>query len=242
MKQLEITNPGALDYNSREALNRLRVNFSLCGDHFKKIIVTSSIPSEGKSFISTNLAMMLAEAGCKVALVDADIRKSQLRTRLGIKTDENPLDILSYLAGRAGVNDVVYSTNYQNLFVVPAFRTVVNPAILFQGDRFPALLNSLAQQLDYVIVDTPPIANVSDGDLIASHCDGAVLVVRGGLTPRSLISNSIKQLESTGCTLMGTVLNRVNFKGSGYYGKYYGGLYDDYYNSEGSHSKKKKKE
>ena len=246
MKHLDITCPSELDYAAREALNRLRVNFAFCGDQFKRIVVTSSITSEGKSFISVNLAILLAEAGYKVAFVDADIRKSQIRTNFGLKTEGESHDgILQYLAGQAGINDVVYSTNYENLYFVPVFRTSVNPALLFQSDRFETLLNSLSQKMDYIIIDTPPIANVSDGEIIASHCDGALLIVRSGVTPRNLVASSIKQLESAGCTLMGVVVNRIDVKAPAYYNKYYGGYYHGYYHGyyyDENHNKKKRKE
>ena len=246
MKKLEITKPSTLDYAAREALNRLRVNFTFCGDSFKKICVTSALSGEGKSFISVNLAILLAEAGYKVAVVDADIRKSQIRSEYGLKTEDDSHDgLLQYLVGKADINDIIYETNYDNLYFVPGFRTVVNPALLFQSDRFPVLLDSLAEQLDYVIVDTPPIANVSDGEVIANSCDGALLVVRSGSTPRGLVGASIKQLESAGCTLMGVVVNRINLKSPAYYGKYYGGYYHGYYHGYyyygDNHGKKGKK-
>lgn len=246
MKKLEITCPTVLDYAARESLNRLRVNFAFCGDRFKKVVVTSSLSGEGKSFVSVNLAILLAEAGYKVAVVDADIRKSQIRSTFGLKTeDEDHIGILQYLVGKADINDVIYETNYANLYFVPVFRTIVNPALLFQSDRFQALLDSLAEQLDYVIVDTPPIANVSDGEMIANACDGALLVVRSGETPRGLVGNSIRQLESAGCTLMGVVVNRINLKTPAYYSKYYGGYYHGYYHGyyyyDDQHNKKKKK-
>ena len=244
MKHIEITCPSELDYAAREALNRLRVNFSFCGDQFKKVVITSSLPDEGKSFVTINLAILLAEAGYKVAVVDADIRKSQIRTDYGLRTNEDTHDgLLQYLVGKANVNDVVYQTNYDNLFLVPVFRTIVNPALLFQSDRFPALLNSLAEQLDYVIVDTPPVANVSDGEVIANSCDGALLVIRSGYAPRKLVASSIKQLESAGCTLMGVVINGINIKNQAYYGKYYGKYYHSYYSEyyEGSNKSKQKR-
>ena len=246
MKKLEITCPSELDYAAREALNRLRVNFAFCGDRFKKVVVTSSLSGEGKSFISVNLAILLAEAGYKVAVVDADIRKSQIRSVFGLKTEDDSRDgLLQYLAGKAGINDIIYETNYSNLFFVPVFKTVVNPALLFQSDRFSVLLDSLAEQLDYIIVDTPPIANVSDGEVIANSCDGALLVVRSDSTPRGLVGSSIKQLEAAGCTLMGIVVNRINLKSPAYYGKYYGGYYHGYYHGyyyyDENHNKKGKK-
>ena len=110
-------------------------------------------------------------------------------------------------------------------------------AILLQNDRFPKLLDYLAKQFDYVLVDTPPLTNVADGDLIASHCDGALLVVRSGVTPRQLIATSIKQLERANCKLMGVALNRVDVTKDARYSKYskYGYYYSSYgYGSDSS--------
>ena len=241
MKKLTINNMGTLPYSAEEAMNRLRVNFGLCGKQYKKVIVTSSLPNEGKSFVSMNLWRLLAEAGNKVILVDADIRKSVLRSRYQVTTDEvNPLGLAHHLAGQAELEDVIYSTNIRNGFIIPTFRTVANPAILLQSGRFATMLDRLAQVSDYVLVDTPPLTNVSDGGLIASHCDGAILVVRSGSTPKGLVASSIKQLELANCRLLGTVLNRVEQKQSSYYYRYsqYGYGYG-YGNDEDGKKKKK---
>lgn len=229
-----------LPYGAEEALNRLRVNVGFCGSRFKKIIVTSSTPNEGKSFVSTNLWRMLAEAGSKVVLVDADMRKSVMRSRYQISSgDGGMFGLVHYLAGQVELENVLYQTNVENGFLLPTANTVSNPAILLQTDRFTNLLNILAKEFDYVLVDTPPLGSVADGDLIASQCDGGLLVVRSGVTPRALIASSLKQLERAGCELMGVVLNRVEAKSNPYYYKYSKyGYYSDYYYGSDKEAKK----
>ena len=243
MKKIILNNMNSLPYGAEEAMNRLLVNLGLCGKEYKKVIVTSSLPNEGKSFVASHLWRLMAEAGNKVILVDADIRKSVIRSRYQISTDEvNPAGLAHHLAGQAALEDVIYATNIRNGFIVPTFRTVVNPAILFQSSRFSTMLDRLAQVCDYVLVDTPPLGSVSDGGLIASYCDGALLVVRSGVTPKGLVANSIKQLELANCRLLGTVLNRVEQKQNAYYYRYsqYGYGYGYGYGNEKKGKKKKR--
>lgn len=240
MKTLTMGHVGELPYGAEEALNRLRVNVGFCGDRFKKIIITSSVPNEGKSFISTNLWRMLAEAGTRTVLVDADMRKSVLRTRHRMSVQGSEMiGLAHYLAGKADLDDVLYATNVENGYMLPTANVIMNPAILLQGDRFTELLNLLTQMFDCVLIDTPPLNSVADGDYIASHCDGGLLVVRSGSTPRGLVAASLKQLERSGCELMGMVLNRVKMKKSPYYYKYSRyGYYSSYY-YYGDHDGKK---
>ena len=232
MNSLTLKNLDPLPYAAEEAMNRLRISFNFFGDRFKKIIITSSTPGEGKSFVSTNLWRMLAESNKRVVLVDADIRKSMMRSRYKISgSGKDFVGLSHYLAGTASLDDVVYATNVDGGYLLPTAHTVFNPAILLQSERLGLALDALAQKFDYVLVDTPPLSNVADGDLIASHCDGGILVVRSGVTPRSLISSSLKQLDRAGCELMGVVLNRIEAKNNpqyykyskqGYYANYYG--------------------
>ena len=221
MKTLTLSNLEQLPFDVEEALNRLRINIGFCGEKYKKIVITSSTPDEGKSFISANLWRLLSEAGKRVVLVDADIRKSVLRGRYQISSEDgNFLGIAHYLSGQAELKDVTYETNIKNAFLVPSAYTVTNPAILLQSVRFDSMLDALTKAFDYVLIDTPPLTNVADGGLIASKCDGVVLVVRSGKTPRSLISSSIKQIDQSGCDLMGVVLSRVEMKKNVYYSQY----------------------
>lgn len=228
MKTLTLNNLDTLPYATEEALNRLRINFNFCGDRFKKVLITSSVPGEGKSFISMNLWRMLGESGRNVVLVDADIRKSMMRTRYRIGSKDGEFVGLShYLAGSASLDDVLYATNLPGAYLLPTAHTVFNPSILLQNGRVEEMLEALSKRFDYVLVDTPPLTNVADGELLASYCDGALLVVHGGDTPRNLISNSMKLLNRAGCDLMGVVLNRVTEEGNPFYQKY--SKYGDYY-------------
>ena len=231
MKTLTLKNLGTLPYAAEEALNRLRINVGFCGDELKKVIVTSSTPGEGKSFISTNLWRMLAESGMRVILVDADMRKSMMRSRYQITAAGGQFRGLAhYLAGQVPLSEVIYQTNVENGYLLPTAHTVSNPFILLQSERFAQMLAALEKSYDCVLIDTPPLSNVADGDLIASRCDGALLVVRGGVTPRNIVAASLKQLDRAGCRLMGTVLNRVEAKNNPYYYKYSKyGAYTQYY-------------
>lgn len=228
MKKLEIKFT-ELPYAVEEALNRLRVNIKFCGKNIQKIMVTSSFPNEGKSFASLNLWRMLAEAGIKTAFVDLDLRKSNINKTLGIKNEnEELIGIDHYLSGMAEYNDVVYETNIENAYIVPSVHMLENPANLIEDPRFEKLLENLSKEYRYIIIDTPPIINVTDGALIASYCDGAIVVVRAKSTPKKSVRQTMQQIERSGCKILGAVLNRVPSEEnvySAYYSKYekYGG-------------------
>ena len=232
MKSLMIKDKSILPYASREAMNRLRINFDFCGDQYKKVMVASSTPDEGKSFVSYQLWRVLAESGKHVVLVDADLRRSVMRARdqLSVEGDSKKANGLThYLAGNASLDDVLYETDQENGFMVPTFRTVANPTLLLQNPRFNEMMDKLGEKFDIVLIDTPPLNSVADGLQIAAHCDGALLVVRGGVTPRRIVASSIAQLKSVNCPLLGTVLNRVEMNRNPYYYKYSKYGYYHYY-------------
>ena len=216
-------------YAVQEAMNRLRVNVKFSGKDIKAIMVTSSVPNEGKSHISVGLWRLLAEAGFRTALVDCDLRKSVLKEELDYACEEEYLGLDYYLSGLAEYSDVVHRTNVDRGDIVPITNLLQNPSTLLEDARFGDLFQKLRADYDYVIVDTPPLVSVSDAALIAQSCDGAILVVRSGKTPRSLIRQSLGQLERSNCHLLGTVLNGVAV-GTRAYGKYYGKYYGEYYN------------
>lgn len=238
MKQIDM-NIQALPYAVEEAMNRLRVNIKFCGKNTKKILVISSVPNEGKSTVSVHLWKMLAEAGFPSVLVDLDLRKSVLKDWLEFKSEGEIQGLDYYLSGLSEYQNVIYETNISNGYIVPVSNLLENPSALLEDPRMEELLDRLAEDYRYVIIDSPPLDSVADGALIASFCDGAILVVRSGMTSRRLVKQSIQQLERVGCRLLGTVLNRVETKSRAYqkyYGKY-GNYYSDYY---GGHSAEKK--
>ena len=194
-----------LPYEVEEALNRLRVNVKFCGKNTRKILIDSSVPDEGKSFVSVQLWRMLAEAGLQTVLVDADLRKS----------------------GLAEYSDIVYHTNVKNGDIVPCTNLLENPSTLLEDPRMEELLDKLAEDYRYVIVDAPPLVNVADGVQMAHMCDGAILVVNSGETSKTLVKQSLNQLERADCRLLGVILNKAQTATRAYY-KYYG-KYGSYY-------------
>ena len=211
-------------------MNRLRINIKFCGKNTRKILLTSCQPNEGKSTISSYLWKMLSEAGFPTVLVDVDLRKSVMKTRFQMDFDDDTtLGLNHYLSGLAEYDDVVYSTNIPNGYMVPCTQLLENPSPLLEDARFRELLDTLAGKFRFVIIDTPPLGSVSDGALIASMCDGAVLIVRAGETSKSIIRQSLYEIRQSGCKLLGTVLNRAETAGRAYgkYGKY--GKYGNHY-------------
>ena len=241
MNQLTITLP-ELPYAVEEAMNRLRINIKFCGKNTRKILLTSCLPNEGKSTVSSYLWKMLAEAGFPTVLVDVDLRKSVMKSRFQIEYGEDMKGLNHYLSGMAEYEEVVYETNIQNGYIVPCTQLLENPSALLEDVRFRELLDKLAEHYRFVIIDTPPLGSVSDGALVASMCDGAVLVVRAGDTPKAMIRQSLHEIEQSGCKLLGTVLNRAEVK-SRAYGKYYGKYANKYgYGYGYGYGKEEKKE
>lgn len=241
MKKLTIKNMPKLPYAVEEAVNRLRINMSFLGKNVRNIMVVSSVPNEGKSFVAMQLWRQMAETGTPSILVDADLRKSVMTEVYQIQAVDKKEKLQGtshYLAGDADISKAVYQTDIECGDILPNIDNVVNPSLLLESSRFEEMLKTMKGMYQYVFVDSPPLDLVSDGERIGSLCDGAILVVRGGVTSKNMVKSSIRQLERAGCPLLGVVLNRVEGSKGGYYykkyggGRYYGGKYyrgDKYY-------------
>lgn len=233
MKELHIRNLPELPFDMTEAFNQLRVNLGFCGDKVKTVMVTSSVPNEGKSFVAVQLWKQIAEVGTPTLLIDCDLRNSELRSKYGISSTEKLLGGAHYLAGRAELDDVLYQTNIPNAYILPVASSIANPTILLESERFSQMLETCKKMFGYILLDTPPLGSVADALNIATHCDGTVLVVRSGSTPRKMVDNSVQLLKRTETPLLGVVLNRadMNSKSNVYYHRYYrSGYY--YHNKE----------
>ena len=211
-----------LPYSIEEAMNRLRINVNFLGSDIRKIMVVSSEPNEGKSFIAMYLWRQMASAGEKSILVDVDLRKSVMVDTYRISREDGKelWGTTHYLSDNKALEDCILTTYLENGDLLPNVNNVVNPSMLLESSRFAGLLDILGQHYRYVFLDVPPMGLVSDAELIGNLCDGALLVVRAGMTSRSIIRNSIAQLERAGCPLLGVILNRAG-AGGGKYGKYY---------------------
>ena len=223
-----------LPYSVEEAVNRLRINVSFLGSEIKKIMIISSEPNEGKSFIAFNLWKQMALAGEKSILVDADMRKSVMAETFEItREDGKELWGLSHmLSDNKKLIDCLMTTEIPEGDLLVNTSNIVNPSMLLESKRFQELLDTLGQDYRYVFLDVPPLGLVSDAERIGNLCDGAILVVRAGVTPKGIIRNSIAQLERAGCPLLGIVLNRAGAGNGKYYSKYYGKHYGGYYANE----------
>lgn len=237
MKKLELRKLPQLPFEVSEAVNQLRVNLSFCGSDVKVIMVTSGDPNEGKSFVTVQLWRMIAELGTPAVLIDCDFRKSEMRSKYAMATSGNLIGGVHYLAGKAELDDVIYETNVPNGYIIPVAKTVTNPAILLESERFTQMVKHCRQRYGVVLIDTPPLGSVADALNIATHCDGTVLVLRGSETPRKLAMDAVRQLKRTEVPLLGVVLNRVQVdsKSNLYYKRYYkSGYYYKGYGNEKS--------
>ncbi len=231
MKKAVIRNNESMDYAGVEAMNTICSNLIFSGRNVKKIVVTSCTAGEGKSFLTLQMTQNLAKRGNKVILVDADLRRSYLIKRYAIETDGEWRGLAHYLAGYDEVNDIIYKTNVENVYIIPTGRDVANPVQLLDSDHFKDLLEALSREFDYVLVDAPPIGLVIDAAEIAKYCDGSVFVVEYNKTRRRDVLDAKKQMEQSGCSVLGCILNKVTFETLSAK-KYYNKSYYSHYNSE----------
>ena len=210
-------------YEIREAFKTLRTNILFSGSDVKVIAITSSTQNEGKSFVSLELAKSLAEAGKKVLFMDADLRKSVIVDRLADVTDV--LGLSHYLSGQAENDDIIYSTQYENLCIVFAGPYPPNPVELLGSKRFSEMLEHYRSIFDYIIVDTPPLGLVIDAAVISAQCDGVVLNIAANHVSYREGQAVKAQLERSGCHIIGAVLNMSETSSYRYRSKLFGGYY-----------------
>ncbi|HHT57147.1 CpsD/CapB family tyrosine-protein kinase [Herbinix luporum] len=229
MKTVEINKLVRLDFQGREAYKTLRSNIQFCGSDIKIIGLTSCIPNEGKSSVSLNLAISMAEAGKKTVFVDADLRKSVLVGRYRI--NQSLRGLAHYLSGINSKDDIIYQSNIDNLYMIFSGPVPPNPSELLGGEKFTDLIKKLSEEYDYVIIDTPPLGSVIDSAVIAKVCNGMILVIEANNISYKFAQKVKQQLEMTGCPILGAVLNKVDISEKGY-GKYYGKYYGHEYGKE----------
>lgn len=191
-----------------EQFRRIRssLRFASASHDFTCVAVTSSISGEGKSTVSTNLALTLAETGARVLLVDADLRRPTIATLLGL---EPTVGLTTILVDKVAVDDVVHRWGRTSLDVLAAGEVPPNPAELLASTRMKDLLAALSEKYDFIIVDTAPVLSVADATVIAQQADATILVVDARSVRRAQVSQSIKSLELAGAYVSGVVLNRV---------------------------------
>jgi protein-tyrosine kinase len=199
----------------RSRLYQMREKMSL-----KRILVTSALPKEGKSFVAANLAqVMVKQHGRRALLIDADLRGSRLHSVLG--TTSVP-GLSEYLLAESDEFTIIQRSPMENLFFIPAGRNVSSPAELVSNGRLRTLLQRLEPLFDWIIVDSPPAVPISDASLLANFCDGVLIVVRSNATPFDAAKKARQEFQDK--TLIGVVLNGVNVDSS--YSRYYYAAYE----------------
>ncbi|HJA80960.1 MAG TPA: CpsD/CapB family tyrosine-protein kinase [Candidatus Mediterraneibacter intestinipullorum] len=213
-----MTDPKRPDYFYEEAIKTLRTNVQFAGTRIRTIVLTSCYPNEGKSDIVFQLAAEMGKIGKRILILDADIRKSSFVKRFQVKGKIAGLS--QYLSGQCEMEDIIYNTNFTGVDMIFSGPVAPNPSELLGQETFTELLHGLRKKYDYVLIDTPPVANLIDAAVVAGRCDGAILVIESDLVSRKVAAKAKEQLEISGCRVLGAVLNKVDVRKNKYYSKY----------------------
>ena len=207
-----------------EQFRTIRTNISFMGiDHpIKTLAFTSANISEGKSTVADNIAVVWANAGKRVLLIDADLRRPTLHQTFNISNREGLTTILTSDALEMDITNMIKETEIDNLSILTSGPIPPNPAELLNSQRMQALIASVEQNYDVVILDVPPILAVSDTQALVSHLDGVVLVVKIGQTEKAALKRSVELLKLAHANILGYVMNDVGRNGDSAYGYGYG--------------------
>ena len=223
-KQKKIMWPENLSFNASEAIYQLRTGILYSSKDVKTIAITSAFENQGKSFISFHLAYSLSQVGKRVLLVDTDMRKSVLQRRMGLEGVK--LGLSEYLSGNAELGQVIYDVGLPNMHVLFSGKLVPNASALLSAKWLENLCAEVRDSYDYVIFDTPPICVVGDAAIVASFCDGALLVIENGVTKKKTLAQMKSEMDKVDAKVIGVVQNMVGSKkDSSYYGKENYGYY-----------------
>jgi capsular exopolysaccharide synthesis family protein len=198
---------------------RTAVYFGVPEGGAKRLLVTSPLPGDGKSTMTSNLAIAMAQAGQKIALLDCDFRKPTQQRIFGVPSD---VGLSSVVAGRAKVEEALCRTNVPNLDLLPCGPIPPNPAELLNSEAFADLLDKLAETYDHVLIDSPPVMAVTDARILGAVCDLTILVLRAEKSTRGASRSACHGLISVGAQILGAVVNGVPRNGQKYgsYGGY----------------------
>ncbi len=208
-----------------ESFRSLSTNIKLLGSDtsIRTFVISSSIPSEGKSTVSCHLAQAAAAMGQKVLVIDADLRRPQVHRWFGVKNEDGLSNVLA--TGLDIESAIIEVPQWENLSVIPAGDIPPDPTRLLSSQKMYALMEQLkaSKQYDLIIYDTPPILGFADGRILSSHTNGVVLVVRIGKTDRFLLKQNIDNIRMSNVPVLGVIANQVN-RSTGsysYYSHYY---------------------
>ncbi|MER2091047.1 MAG: CpsD/CapB family tyrosine-protein kinase [Sporosarcina sp.] len=198
---------------------RTNVNFSMPDKDLKTLLFTSSNPGEGKSTCAANVAIVFAQEGKKVLLVDADMRKPTMHYTFHTT---NSTGLSNLLTRKWGLQDVLVETEIEGLHLITCGPIPPNPAELLGSNTMDSLIDELSNDFDIVIFDAPPLLSVADAQILSNKCDGTILVLNAGSTEKAAVLKAKEALVSSKANILGTLLNNFVLEKDHYYYQYYG--------------------
>ncbi|HEY6329365.1 MAG TPA: CpsD/CapB family tyrosine-protein kinase, partial [Blastocatellia bacterium] len=204
---------------------RTSLLLSTAGSPPKTILVTSGRPGEGKTTTAINTAISLAQLGASVLLVDCDLRRPSVHKAFNINQGQG---LTTYLFRNVEIDSLIQSVSIPNLYVLPSGAIPPNPAELISSDRMKDLMRTLSSRFDHIVIDSPPLINVTDPVIVSTMVDGVVLVVHGAKSTRYMVQRAKQELTSVGAKIFGVVLNNIDLKSEGYNDYYYYRYYSSY--------------
>ena len=197
----------------------------------KLLLVTSAAESEGKTFISTNLAGSYAQSGKKTLLVDCDLRRPRMHKVMNVNKKPGLSD---YLTNKVKLDEIIKNSNTNNLLYITSGTIPSNPAEILESEAMRNFLLEIRDFFDVIIIDSPPIVAVIDAEVLSILADGTILVISADKTEKRLMKDAVELIKQNKVSFLGTVLNNFEYKsGYGYYYKYY-------YNYSSSSDKKRR--
>ena len=209
-----------------EGFRTLRTNleFTSVDEPVRSILVTSAVPGEGKTTIASNLAVVFAQSGKKVLLLDADLRRPGIHRAFDLPNAFGLTNLLR--AEEVPLDAVAHATAEPNLRVITTGPLPPNPAELLASQRMKSVLARLGREVDMIVVDSPPLQVVTDAAILATEVDGTLLVIDAGRTRKGSVRNAAEALSRVGAKVLGATVNRLSDRvGNYYYYHYYGKEY-----------------
>lgn len=207
---------------------RTNIQFSSFDKDIKTIVVTSSAPGEGKSTTVGNLALVMAQSGKKVLLIDSDLRKPTVHKRFKLSNQEG---ITNILIEEKNPFEVIQKYS-DNLYILTSGILPPNPAEVVASNKLKNFIEEMKSHFDYILLDSPPVIAVTDAQILSSFMDGVILVVSSGEAEKELVKKAKDLLDKVNANIIGVVLNKLELKSRKGYGYYY-----YYYGEEGSAKK-----
>lgn len=215
VKMITVSEPSSVN---TEQFNTIRTNiqFSSVDKQIHSLMVTSSKASEGKSTIAANIAVSFAKQGKKVLLVDADLRRPTINATFSVHSGKGLSNFLTEES--LSLQGILLNTSVPNLSILPSGPIPPNPSELMGSKKMLKLMSALAERMDLVIYDAPPVLSVTDAQILSARVDGTILVVRENYVNKIEVVNAVNLIKHVQGKIIGTILNDDRSSAQGYYG------------------------